>query len=115
MRVGWIAVALAAGGFLVPFVFIYRPELLLAGTFFTTLKSLAAITLGLYALSSVLFGNFLFVPYILYETALMLISFLLLFWPGDLVNLTGLALFLLTLAIQMVKCKKRRVASPSFP
>jgi TRAP-type uncharacterized transport system fused permease subunit len=105
MQVGWIAVGLASGGFLVPFVFIYRPELLLAGSFLLTMKTLCAVGIGLYALNSVLFGNFLFVDFRFYETLLMLGSFMLLFWPGDVVNIIGLTLFALVLGIQLVRKK----------
>jgi len=115
MKVGWIAVKLAVGGFLVPFLFLYRPELLLAGTFLETVITLVFVIIGIFALSSVIFGNFLLVRYKSYETLLMLISTIMLLWPSYIINLLGLVVFGLVGGNQFLRRKNESIMMANYP
>lgn len=106
LKTGWIAVFLASGGFIVPFLFIYRPELLLTGTTIDTLKTVFVVIIGIFAISTVLFGNFLYYKYKFYETIIVIISAFMLFWPSYIINILGLLTFGLVLLKQYYKKRK---------
>jgi len=93
MKVGWIAVTIASGGFLVPIIFIYRPELLLSGPFIYTLITFIFVGIGIFALNTILFGSSLYKKYKLIETLIVVISVIMLFWPSYYTNIFGLLLF----------------------
>jgi len=93
MKVGWIAVAIASGGFLVPLLFVYRPELLLSGSFIYTLITFIFVAVGIFALNTILFGRFLYKMYKPIEILIVVISVVMLFWPSYYINIFGLLLF----------------------
>jgi len=100
LKVGWIAVEIASGGFLVPLIFVYRSELLLSGPFIYTLITFIFVAIGIFALNTILFGRFLYKKYKLIEILIVVISVIFLFWPSYNINIFGLLLFCLIIFYQ---------------
>lgn len=109
MKVGWIAAGLAIGGFIVPFIFIYRPEILLGGEFtiISSLCTLIFVSIGVFILNTVLFGNFLFRKYRNIESIIVITSAIMIFWSYYVVNILGLLLFGIVALIQYQSREKR--------
>jgi TRAP transporter 4TM/12TM fusion protein len=99
---GWAAVRVGAAGFIVPFMFIYEPALLMINgwsEWHVSLLAFLTATVGCICLAAGLFG------YLLRETrtwerALLLASALLLIKPGLMTDLTGFGLLALVLVNQ---------------
>ncbi|UOA33665.1 hypothetical protein DSM110093_03761 (plasmid) [Sulfitobacter sp. DSM 110093] len=95
MKVGMIAVQLALPGFIVPFVFVYHPELLLTdGITFGITYSLLTACIGIYALAAAQVGmvlpghragGWLF-------RGMLMLGALALIWPGGYTDILGFSL-----------------------
>lgn len=91
-KVGYMAFRLALSGFLIPYVFITSPDLLLIDpTFPGVLAKLATAMLGVVSMAAMAIG-YLAAPLSKPERALMLLCGLLLMHGGGLTDLIGLAL-----------------------
>ena len=92
MRVGLQAVQLAAPAFIVPFIFVYRPEMLLVdGITPMVLYSLATALLGVYALAAAQVGMVMpgRAARAAWQRGVLVAGALLLLWPGLATNLAG--------------------------
>ena len=108
MKVGWIAVGLASGGFIVPILFVYRPELLLRGdSLISTLLTLLFVAMGIFVLSTFLFGQFLYKKYKFIEMIAVIVSAIMLFWPSYIINISGLILFSMIAVLQYLQHKDK--------
>lgn len=100
MRVGFTAVRLGIVAYIIPFVFIYRPELLLHGAPLHIVLSGLAILAGCYALANGI-NRWLLRPTTRSEQLGLLLSALALFWPDYRLNLVGLAGLMTVFALQI--------------
>jgi TRAP-type uncharacterized transport system fused permease subunit len=89
---GWAAMRAGAPAYIVPFMFVYEPALLLIGGDWTaSLHAALSATLGVILLAGGLFG-YLVRPATPWQRAVLVAAALLLIKPGWLSDLVGLAL-----------------------
>ncbi|QKS71801.1 TRAP transporter permease [Paenalkalicoccus suaedae] len=107
MRAGVTAFKLAIAGFIIPYVFVYNPQLLLVeAEVFTVILLLITALLGMAAISASMMGYF-FNTFKWYERILLFASGIMLVYPGDyVIELSGLALFIAIALIQRARKKK---------
>ncbi len=86
---GWAAMRAAAPAYIVPFMFVYEPALLLLGDWATTLQATITATLGVILLAGGLFG-YLLGPALAWQRAVLIAAALLLIQPGLMTDLLGL-------------------------
>ena len=89
-RAGWEAVRVAAPAYIVPFMFVYEPSLLMIGDWTTIASSILSGILGVVCLAAGLMG-YLRSPCRPWERVLLVIAALLLIKPGYVSDLVGLA------------------------
>ena len=97
---GWAAMRAAAPAYIVPFMFVYEPALLLIGDWTTSLHATLTATLGVVLLSAGLFG-YLLRPASAWQRAVLIVAALLLIKPGWITDLAGLALALVVAGVQL--------------
>lgn len=107
MRTSVMAMILALPGFLVPFMTIYGPSLLLQGTVLQIVLTVASASLGVVALAAATMG-FARRPLRAWERALLVAASLALIFPGLVTDSFGLAVVLLVFA----RAAPRAVAVP---
>jgi len=88
-RAGWEAVRVAAPAYIVPFMFVYEPSLLMIGDWTTIASSILSGILGVVCLAAGLMG-YLRSPCRPWERVLLVIAALLLIKPGYVSDLVGL-------------------------
>jgi TRAP transporter 4TM/12TM fusion protein len=96
---GWAAVKIGAAGFIVPFMFVYEPGLLLIGDWPTIAWACVTASIGIVLLAAGLHGYFLRRADMLERTLLVAAAFCLVY-PGLYTDMTGFALGALVIAIQ---------------
>jgi TRAP-type uncharacterized transport system fused permease subunit len=96
---GWEAVRLAAPAYIIPFMFIYEPSLLLIGDGWTSLTSCLSAIVGVYCLAGGLQG-YVFREAPWWQRILLLAASLLLIKPGYVTDAIGLALLAIVLVAQ---------------
>lgn len=96
---GGQAVRIGAAGFIVPFMFVYEPALLMIGPWTSVLPAVASATLGCVLLAAGLFG-YLMRPCSGWQRVALVAAALLLIKPGWITDGIGLALMGLVLACQ---------------
>lgn len=107
-KVGWTAVRLGLLGFIVPFIYVYSPELLMqGGSAFEILFAFATAVVGCLCLGSAMQG-YLLTTCNWYERALMFGAAMLLLKSGLVTDLPGI---LLLAAVYLLQ--KRRVKKPA--
>ncbi|HET9750187.1 MAG TPA: TRAP transporter permease [Casimicrobiaceae bacterium] len=89
-RAGWEAVRVAAPAYIVPFMFVYEPSLLMMGDWTTIASSILSGILGVVCLAAGLMG-YLRSPCRPWERVLLVVAALLLIKPGYISDLVGLA------------------------
>ncbi|HEY6514477.1 MAG TPA: TRAP transporter permease [Burkholderiaceae bacterium] len=102
---GWAAMRAAAPAYIVPFMFIYEPGLLLIGDWTTSVHAAVSATLGVILLSAGLFG-YLLRPATWWQRAILVVAALLLIKPGLWTDLAGLALAALVAAVQLASSRR---------
>jgi TRAP transporter 4TM/12TM fusion protein len=103
---GWEAVRLAAPAYIIPFMFIYEPSLMLIGDWFTSVTSSITAVIGVICLAAGLQG------YVLreaswWERVLLLTASILLIKPGYITDAIGLALLAVVLVAQKLPARAR--------
>ncbi|SDN61344.1 TRAP transporter permease [Alkalicoccus daliensis] len=108
MKAGVTAFKLAIAGFIIPYVFVYNPQLLLVDAeFFTVIYLVITALIGMAAISATMMGYF-FNTFKWYEKPLLLAAGIMLIWPGHLiVEGTGLVLLVLIAIVQRARKKKQ--------
>jgi len=98
---GWTAVRVGAAGFIVPFMFIFEPSLLMIGHWTAILQSFTTAAIGTICLAAGLFGYLIRVarPW---ERAFLLGAAVTLIKPGLVTDLLGAGLVLVVLVSQIV-------------
>jgi TRAP transporter 4TM/12TM fusion protein len=99
-KAGLEAVRIGSAGFIVPFMFIYEPSLLMIGDWQTIVSSFVTATIGTILLAAGLFG-YLLRATLWWERVLLVAAAFLLIKPGWITDLIGLALLALVLASQV--------------
>jgi TRAP-type uncharacterized transport system fused permease subunit len=100
MRVGFTAWRLGLTGFIVPFMFVYGPELIFAsGSTGASLVAAGTATVGVFSLSQALMGVTFFgkTGLAVWQRGLLFLSALLLIKPGLFTDVGGMILLLLVL------------------
>jgi TRAP transporter 4TM/12TM fusion protein len=104
---GWAAMRAAAPAYIVPFMFVYEPALLMIGDWQTTLHATITATVGTIVLSAGFFG-YLLRACVMWERAVLVAAALMLIKPGWITDLIGVGLLGVVVAAQWVAL--RRVA-----
>ncbi|NQW54542.1 MAG: TRAP transporter permease [Rhodospirillales bacterium] len=107
-RTGLDAVKLGATGYIVPFMFVFSPALMLIGPWHEVLSVAVTATIGVTCLASALHG-YLFRVSLMWERAALLIAALLLIKPGLVTDLVGGGL---TAAVLVSQLWLRRAQGP---
>jgi len=107
MKTGYTAFRIGVTGFIIPFMFIYRPALILEGSFLMIITSFLATSLGVYALCAATQG-YLLGKLILIKRVILFIAALLLIVPGFITDAIGLFLVLIIFFPQMYQRSKRK-------
>jgi TRAP-type uncharacterized transport system fused permease subunit len=102
----WEAVRLAAPAYIIPFMFIYEPSLLLIGDWFTSATSTVSAVVGVYCLAAGLQGWMRREARWWERALLLLVAAILLIKPGYVTDAIGLALLGLVFATQKLALKK---------
>jgi TRAP transporter 4TM/12TM fusion protein len=112
MKTGVTAFQLGIAGYIVPFMFIYGPELLIIGSVPKIVFATLSATFGVYCLAAGV-QNCLFIQTTLYERILLLTTSFLLIKPGLTTDFVGLALFGVVYFSQKMRQKKKETALAS--
>ena len=100
-QAGWTAVRVGAAGFIVPFMFIFEPSLLMIGNWTDILQSFVSASIGTICLAAGLFG-YLFRAARIWERAFLLGAAVMLIKPGLVTDLIGAGLVLAVVINQLV-------------
>ncbi|MFH1488853.1 MAG: TRAP transporter permease, partial [Pseudomonadota bacterium] len=111
-KTGLAAFQLGIAGFIIPFMFIYAPELLFVGSLGKILPALLTATFGVTCLAAAV-QRCLLVKTKWYEAGLLLVTALLLIKPGIQTDLIGAALFVVVFALQWARKKRHALCPPS--
>jgi TRAP transporter 4TM/12TM fusion protein len=101
---GWESVRVGAAGFVVPFMFVFEPSLLMIGAWHEVLHSFITASIGTVCLAAGLFG-YLLREARLWERVLLVAAALLLIKPGIVSDLIGAALLGVVLAAQLIAAR----------
>ncbi len=105
---GWTAVRLGISGFIIPFVFVYQPGLLLIGSVKEIVIACLSCTLGVIALSGAL-QQYFFGKLKKVETVAMFLLGFCLITPNTILDIVGYVGFALFVLIRYLSCKKEGV------
>lgn len=114
MKTGVTAFQLGIAGYIVPFMFIYGPELLTIGPLYKVLLATLTATFGVYCLAAGV-QNCLFIKTTLYERVFLLLTSFLLIKPGLTTDLLGLALFVIVYFSQRMRQKREVLKEGAKP
>ena len=110
MKTGFVATKLAIGAFIVPYIFVYNPAMLLIGTTpFLLAQNLITASAGMFGLGTAMIGYCL-TTMRWYERIWFIIGGLLLIDPGNLTDIIGLAILAVGLFVQYRKRKSSDAA-----
>jgi TRAP transporter 4TM/12TM fusion protein len=111
---GWAAMKIGAAGFIVPFMFVYEPALLMIGDWPTIIWRFVASSFGILLLAAGLHGYFLRRAS-LWERAVLIAAAFCLVKPGWETDLAGVALCAVVVAVQWNGRDKRRSRAIAKP
>lgn len=115
METSWAAVKLGLTGYIIPFMFVFAPSLLLMGDTGTVLWSALSASVGVICLAAGLHEHFFFGPARWWERIMLIIAALVLIKPGWTTDMIGLVLIGLICASQLLHrpAGKPAVSSPT--
>ena len=108
---GFAAVRVGAAGFIVPFMFIYEPSLLLIGDWQDSLTAFVSASIGTATLAASLMG-YLLRPLVLWQRVALFAAALLLIKPGLITDAIGLGILLGILLLQRAEAKRAAATRP---
>jgi TRAP-type uncharacterized transport system fused permease subunit len=108
---GWAAVKIGAAGFIVPFMFVYEPALLMIGDWPTIVWRFLASCLGIMLLAAGLHG-YLIRSATLWERAVLIAAAFCLVKPDWLTDLIGFALLMVVAAAQFATPHRAEAVRP---
>jgi TRAP transporter 4TM/12TM fusion protein len=100
MDTSWAAVKLGLTGYIIPFMFVFAPSLLLIGDWQVVAMSVVTALIGVTCLAAGLHEYFFFGPARRWERLMLVVAALVLIKPGLWTDLVGLVLIALTVASQ---------------
>jgi TRAP-type uncharacterized transport system fused permease subunit len=112
-QAGWMAVRVGAAGFIVPFMFVFEPSLLMIGEWHVILHSTVTATIGTICLAGGLFG-YLLREARMWERVALVAAAVLLIKPGLITDLIGAALLAIVVIVQ-VATRRAAVAAAAQP
>ena len=98
---GWTAVRVGAAGYIVPFMFIFEPSLLMIGDWQPILTAMVSASIGVVCLAAGLFG-YLWRAALLWERLFLIAAAIMLIKPGLTTDLIGAGLLAFVLLNQIV-------------
>ena len=110
-RTGFVAFRLSLSGFILPFMFVYNPVLLMQGSALDILQSLATALVGIYCLSASMEKYVWKFEVSQIERILLFAAALLLIVPGILTDLIGLAILAAVIGFRVLKSRSNKPAS----
>jgi TRAP-type uncharacterized transport system fused permease subunit len=108
---GWAAVKIGATGFIVPYMFVYSPSLLMIGDWPTIVSSCTSAIIGVVLFAGGLHG-YLITATIAWQRPLLIVGGLLLIKPGLESDLIGAVLALIVIVTQILA--KRAALKPEI-
>lgn len=106
-KTGFFAFKLSLSGFILPFIFVYNPVLLMQGSALEIIQSLITALLGIYSLSCAL-EKFAFKWEISQvERVALFVSAILLVVPGTLTDVVGFLVLAVIFALKLIENKKK--------
>jgi TRAP transporter 4TM/12TM fusion protein len=106
IKTGFNAFKLSLSGFILPFMFVYNPVLLMQGNAFEILQSVITALVGLYCLSAAL-EKFIFKWTInSFERIVLFVSAVLLIVPGTITDLIGFVVLTVIFMIKLINDKR---------
>jgi TRAP transporter 4TM/12TM fusion protein len=102
---GWAAMRIAAAGYIVPFMFIYEPALLMIGPWHVTVFAFASATLGIIALAAS-FHGYLVAVLVPWQRVILFVAALCLIAPELISSVVGLVLLVGVGAAQLAVRKR---------
>ncbi|MEO8187689.1 MAG: DUF3394 domain-containing protein, partial [Burkholderiaceae bacterium] len=96
----WAAIKLGLTGYIIPFMFVFAPALLLIGDMGTVSLAVVTATIGVVCLAGGLHQHFFLGTARWWERVVLIVAALVLIKPGWISDLAGLILIALTLASQ---------------
>ncbi len=108
---GWAAVKLGATGYIVPFMCVFGPALMLIGPWHEIALAAVSASVGVICLASSLHG-YLLRPNTWWEACLLIVAAFVLITPGVITDIIGFALVALVVASQLV-LRKAEADMPS--
>jgi len=109
MKTGFVATKLAIGAFIVPYIFVYNPAMLLIGTTaYTLIQNLITACCGMFGLGAAMIGYCL-APMRWWERVAFIIGGLMLIDPGTLTDIIGIAILAMGLFIQWRKGSAKKI------
>src|SRR5690606_28961866 len=101
------AVNMGAAGFIVPFMFVYEPALLMIGDWPTVLMSCVTASAGVIFFAAGLHGYFV-APALMWQRALLIAGGFALIKPGLWTDLFGIAVLVLVVSTQLISRRAER-------
>jgi TRAP transporter 4TM/12TM fusion protein len=111
---GWTAMRVGAAGYIVPFMFVFEPSLLMIGPWQDILHSFVTASVGTIALAAGLFG-YLFREARLWERAALVSAAILLIKPGLVTDLVGAGLLVTVVMVQLATRRSAIAAAAVQP
>lgn len=108
LRSAFIAIKLGIGGFIVPFLFVYSPALILLGSFWEIVSASVSTLLAVTVLGGVSMGYFV-ARNKSYEVIILCIGSLLLVLPGVTSNILGFIIVAVIYYLQFLRIKQDRL------
>ncbi|HZD89662.1 MAG TPA: C4-dicarboxylate ABC transporter permease, partial [Pseudolabrys sp.] len=108
---GWAAVKIGAAGFIVPYMFVYEPSLLMIGDWPTIVSSCTSAIIGVVLFAAGLHG-YLITAANFWQRTLLIVGGLLLIKPGLASDLVGAVLVAVVIATQVMA--RRAVPKPEI-
>ncbi|MFT0547547.1 TRAP transporter permease [Allopusillimonas ginsengisoli] len=110
----WAAVKLGLTGYVIPFMFVFGPSLMLMGDPLTIIQTAITAAIGVICLAGALHGYFFFGPARLIERVLLMAGAFSLIKPGVLTDAIGFGLIFLAIVFQLLARRRTtRQISPS--
>jgi len=109
MRTGFIAWRLGIAGFIVPFMFVYAPEIVLEGSWIRTLSTSLSALVGIFCLASSVEG-WMFTRENLIQRLILFAAAVTLIKPGLLTDMAGLTLLASVIIWQRLQLRAVRAA-----
>ena len=109
---GWAAMRIGAAGYIVPFMFVYEPALLMIGPWYVTAVALASAVIGVIALAASLHG-YLLAALSMWQRAILFVAAILLIAPELISSIVGL-LLLAAVAINQGLLSRIKVTTSGF-